>query len=104
MTNVGKVLVENASAQLDTLLARFEVDSEEIKLKSKELAVLAIDITVAKMSGQDTTVAEASLVASTKNLVSAASVTLASSVLGFSQTLIRSVGATVIQIAMAGIA
>lgn len=99
----ASALLNASQSDLDSLLDQLEIGQEAVKLKAREVAEMAVAVTVAKLAGQNTKVAEAALVASTKNLVSMASISVAQAVLGFAQDTLLKVGSTVIQLVIAAI-
>lgn len=103
MNDAAKALLESSKVEFDALLDELQVDKTEVKVLAQEIAELSIATTIAKLSGQDVSVAERALIASARNLASITSMKVANAVLEFSSKVVLSVSAALLKVVIAAI-
>ncbi len=85
-------LVNGAEEELNQLLTKLTIDGQEAKALARGLVEISVQVTTARLLGEDTAIAEKALSAAAKNLATATTITAARRVSSFADELIVRVG------------
>jgi hypothetical protein len=98
MSTQLEALVNAHGEELDLALERLGARGEEVRLRAREVAAMGMSVLAAKLGGMNVEVATRALKASTKNLVSVSSTTVAREVMRFTNRLVMRTFDTVIDV------
>jgi hypothetical protein len=98
-----KRLSESVRLELQSILGDFGDGTDAVRELAEEVVEMSVLVTAGKIAGQDVSVAELALVASTRNLASIATIRTSRAVLDFAQSLLVRIMSGLVQVVLTAV-